>query len=134
MKRVNEQSSHMRSVQFLFFFSSEKSTMGNDVEEGRIKCAKVNENYESKQMFEGRISLRSTKSCLANEPIIFILMVAIAYCIGKMNASSSEHICTYILLLSEGISTNVLTHLTTAITTFYLSDFGVCDTNKTNVK
>lgn len=61
-------------------------------------------------------------------------MVAIAYCIGKMNASSSEHICTYILLLSEGISTNVLTHLTTAITTFYLSDFGVCDTNKTNVK
>lgn len=118
--------------------------MGNDVsysgvDEGRIKCAKVNENYESKQMFEGRISLRSTKSCLANEPIakkiiILILMVAIAYCIGKMNASSSEHICTYILLLSEGISTNVLTHLTTAITTFYLSDFGVCDTNKTNVK
>lgn len=113
--------------------------MGNDVsysgvDEGRIKCAKVNENYESKQMFEGRISLRSTKSCLANEPIIFILMVAIAYCIGKMNASSSEHICTNILLLSEGISTNVLTHLTTAITTFYLSDFGVCDTNKTNVK
>lgn len=48
--------------------------MGNDVsysgvDEGRIKCAKVNENYESKQMFEGRISLRSTKSCLANEPI-----------------------------------------------------------------
>lgn len=47
--------------------------MGNGVsysgvDEGRIKCAKVNENYESKQMFEGRISLRSTKSCLANEP------------------------------------------------------------------
>lgn len=73
MKRVNEQSSHMRSVQLFFIFSSEKSTMGNDVsysgvDEGRIKCAKVNENYESKQMFEGRISLRSTKSCLANEP------------------------------------------------------------------
>lgn len=112
--------------------------MGNDVsysgvDEGRIKCAKVNENYESKQMFEGRISLRSTKSCLANEPSQKKLLF-LAYCIGKMNASSSEHICTYILLLSEGISTNVLTHLTTAITTFYLSDFGVCDTNKTNVK
>lgn len=50
--------------------------MGNDVsysgmDEGRIKCAKVNENYESKQMFEGRISLRSTKSCLAKKNYYF---------------------------------------------------------------
>lgn len=44
--------------------------MGNDVsysgvDEGRIKFAKVNGNYESRQMFEGRISLRATKSCLS---------------------------------------------------------------------